>query len=427
MASGPSSTSGNQRKSKRRNLITIVAVVVILILILAIFLTHGGTKSGDVNLTSITVQWSGVTYTLLDTPYSSSNSSGGYGNSGFNFNTEFVDSGTCPSSGGCFDPGSTAFALTSITSGFQVNWVTACYQSKGYAPLVGPVFGKYFASPPSVPNGCNSAGPDVAMAGLTAGSEVFLTVDVQFSSAALGYSGPLELKATPVANVTITNKDPTITTLSCSPGTIAVDAVALCTVTVNDTATSPKATAAPAGYVNFTAPSGTFGPGRIPSCDLQALTTSSASCSVNYESATLGSVLIFADYGGDSIHQTSSAGFQLQTFEYALTVSPSSQSVAQGQTATYQVTATLMQGSATSNIPEVTLGIENCNPYSMTCTFSGAMITPTLAGNSTTLAVTPIPNTVQVPYSSTISVTGTTGTGDYALMIASNDVTIMVT
>lgn len=420
----PASPDAQMSRRRRNRLLAVVlaVLVIVLIVVAALASSSSSSSSGVVKLSAITIRWDGSTYTLLDNPYASKP-----GDKGFNFDAEFIDSGTCYSNSACFDPGTSSFSISSLTSGFQVVWVTACYSSLGYSALVGPIYGPYSSKPPVIPSGCLSGGTDVDMSGVTAGSSVSLTVDLQFTSSA-AYTGTLSLSASPVTtSITTTGAgDTTALNLDCSPGVVAMGALTPCTATVNDTATAPKATGAPTGYVNFTAPSGTFGPG--PSCQLQPSdsgTNSSSACTVNYLTATLGSVLVFASYGGDSGHAGSSAGFGVETFEYTLSVTPTSQSVAQGSGAAFTVTATIESESASQGLPNATLAVQICNTGTMTCTFSQADIVP--GGSPVILTITPITGTVQVPYTYSFAVIGMTGSGDYVFTVTSNTVSLDVT
>jgi hypothetical protein len=404
-----------------------VAVIVIAILLLVFALRPGASGgSGQVGFSGIDVQWNGGTYPLLDNPYSSSTADHGYGSAGFTFSAEFSDSGSCPGdSTSCFNPG-TNFSLTSATKGFTVSWVTACYQSRGYSALVGPIFYRYSASPGNPISGCASSGDDVEMAGVTAGTLVYLTVAVQFTTSS--YSGNLVLKATDTnQNVTVTTGDPTVLQLLCTPGAVVLQAVTPCTATVSDTGPAPTV---PTGVVNFTADSGQFGP-SLPSCTLAAspsAPSSAASCSVNYVPANLGGTDILASYSGDKSHVGSSAGFQVGAFEYSLALVPASESVAPGGSVTFTVNATLVAGSSTLGLPNVTLSVQSCTPGVMSCSFLQATVAPTTSGSTTILTISvPGQPAVQLPASFSLTVVGTTGSGDLVSMVDSNDVTLTIT
>jgi hypothetical protein len=98
--------------------------------------------------------------------------------------------------------------------------------------------------------------------------------------------------------------DPTSTTVTCSPGTVAVGQATSCTATVTDTASSGATT--PTGTVSFTsnASNGSF---ASSSCTLSPASTSGqASCSVSYLSGQTGVATITGSYAGDGSHLASS-------------------------------------------------------------------------------------------------------------------------
>jgi hypothetical protein len=268
------------------------------------------------------------------------------------------------------------------------------------------------------------------MANVKAGTLVYLTVDLQFTSSS-GYSGVLTLNGTPVTSSISTTSagDTTALSLVCTPGFVALGAVTPCTVTVNDTAAPPRATAAPSGYVNFTAPSGAFGPGQTQSCELSGApgNNSSATCMVTYLASAPGPILLFASYSGDAGHAYSTGGFQVETFEYSLAISPANKSVTQGENATYTVTATFQQGSGAAGLPNITLSSELCVSGYLKCTFSPAQLNASNGQLTSTMTILSIPGAVQVPYSDTFSVVGTTGSGDYVFMVTSNTAAFTVT
>jgi Bacterial Ig-like domain (group 3) len=103
-------------------------------------------------------------------------------------------------------------------------------------------------------------------------------------------------------------KDPTSTSVSCSPSTVVVAGSTTCTATVTDTASSGQAT--PTGTVDFSSDTsgGSFSPSA--SCTLTAMgTTDLASCPVTYTPGQVGSgtQTITASYKGDGGHAASSS------------------------------------------------------------------------------------------------------------------------
>jgi 6-phosphogluconolactonase len=96
------------------------------------------------------------------------------------------------------------------------------------------------------------------------------------------------------------------------------------------------------------------------------------------------------------------AVFTLIPFEFALSGTPASQSVAQGGTAEYTITATLVSGMAN----QVTLAVQSGCPVNATCTFSQPLLTPTIGGATSTL---------------TVSTAGGTPEGQASLVVTASD------
>jgi len=99
----------------------------------------------------------------------------------------------------------------------------------------------------------------------------------------------------------------TKTLVSCSQGSVLVNAPTTCTAKVTDNSTSPTV---PTGTVTFTTNSaGTFNPASA-TCTLAAGNAPKmATCSVSYTPTVTGKQLITGSYGGDSSHAKSSGGF----------------------------------------------------------------------------------------------------------------------
>jgi hypothetical protein len=101
-------------------------------------------------------------------------------------------------------------------------------------------------------------------------------------------------------------QDPTSTSVSCTPGTVAVGQASTCAATVSDTAASPTD---PTGTVSSSSSgTGSFSGGG--SCTLAATATTGVTrCQVSYTPSAVGagSHSITASYGGDSAHATSNA------------------------------------------------------------------------------------------------------------------------
>jgi hypothetical protein len=94
--------------------------------------------------------------------------------------------------------------------------------------------------------------------------------------------------------------DPTTTSVSCSPSTVAVGSPTVCTAAVGDRASSEKAT----GTVSFSGTSSTFFPGGN-TCTLTARPGGVESCTVGAESSTAGTRAVTAVYAGNTMHHKS--------------------------------------------------------------------------------------------------------------------------
>jgi len=105
--------------------------------------------------------------------------------------------------------------------------------------------------------------------------------------------------------VTVVPARSTSTSVSCSPGTVAVGTPSTCTATVTDTAAGTATT--PTGVVTVSS-SGRGALGGNP-CTLSQASPGLATCSVSYTPGASGSTrtdTITASYGGDAIHTGSS-------------------------------------------------------------------------------------------------------------------------
>jgi hypothetical protein len=170
------------------------------------------------------------------------------------------------------------------------------------------------------------------------------------------------------------SQHPTSTSVSCSPGTVAVGQSTTCTATVTDTASGGQTT--PTGTVSFSSDSsGTFSPGT--SCTLSG-SGSSASCSVSYapSSVNSGTHTITADYGGDSTHATSSGATTVTVTKRSTSTSvscaPGTVAVGQSTACTATVADT---GTGTQTTPSGTVSFTSSGPGSFggsPCTLSGS-------------------------------------------------------
>jgi virginiamycin B lyase len=99
--------------------------------------------------------------------------------------------------------------------------------------------------------------------------------------------------------------DPTSTTVSCTPATVAVGQPSTCTATVADSASSST----PTGTVNFTGNGATFFSGNP--CQLAPKTGGGASCTVGADFTSSETQSIAAAYSGDPVHDGSSGDMTL--------------------------------------------------------------------------------------------------------------------
>ncbi len=111
----------------------------------------------------------------------------------------------------------------------------------------------------------------------------------------------------------------TTTTVTCSPGTVAIDAKTTCTATVDDTAAGT--TSAPEGTVSFSSsgPGDFSNPqpgGTAPSCNLSAVDADTSSCTIEYTpTGNAGTHTITGSYtpagASTGVHDTSSDTFDV--------------------------------------------------------------------------------------------------------------------
>ncbi len=123
-----------------------------------------------------------------------------------------------------------------------------------------------------------------------------------------GGSETVDSTGMPLIEVTYTApKDPTATSVSCSPDTIAPWQRATCAATVTDTAVSPQA--APRGAVSFSSTGSSRSFAGASQCALvSAGDGRSATCSVSLTPAATGVVRVRAAYRGDDQHGASDGG-----------------------------------------------------------------------------------------------------------------------
>jgi len=136
----------------------------------------------------------------------------------------------------------------------------------------------------------------------------------------------------------IVTQDPTSTSLTCaSSGLLGVSSN--CVATVTDLGLTPST---PHGMVNFaTNKNGVF---NSNSCSLSGV-GASATCSVSYTPSIVGTHSIQASYVGDAAHSGSNSTFTLAVFDFAVSLTPTGQSVLPGESAGFTLRVTLVAGS----------------------------------------------------------------------------------
>jgi hypothetical protein len=135
----------------------------------------------------------------------------------------------------------------------------------------------------------------------------------------------------------------TTTSVSCSPSSVLAGTQTSCTATVSDVDGSSSST--PSGPVSFSSNSpGTFTPST--SCDLLG-TGALSSCSLQFRpsGSSVGVVSITTTYSGDASHQGSIGSVSLDIYDFALTATPSDQTVLRGGSAPFTVITSLVPGS----------------------------------------------------------------------------------
>ena len=183
--------------------------------------------------------------------------------------------------------------------------------------------------------------------------------------------------------------DPTTTSISCAPSSVAVNEATTCTATVADISVNQ---AIPTGTVTFTVngtcyTNGVYWTCQIPisSCTLGNPSTTSASCSVTYTSANCpcyawqtspGTYTITASYNGDMAHPDSSGSTSLNvtplnTTRTSVTCNPSQIVINQATSCTATVTDTSSKPSTPTGVVSpggCTLG--SATSSSASCTFT---------------------------------------------------------
>lgn len=160
----------------------------------------------------------------------------------------------------------------------------------------------------------------------------------------------------------------TSTTVTCTPGSVPVNAPTTCTATVSDT--SSGTTTTPTGSVSFSSGSGSFtNPGT--SCTL-----SGGSCTVDYTPApgSEGTNTITGSYDGDTDHSTSSNTFDVtatqRTTSTSVTCASASVPVNSPVTCTVTVADTDTGTPITPDGGTVTFSTSSSGTFSGTCMLS---------------------------------------------------------
>ncbi|MDA4137413.1 MAG: hypothetical protein OK449_10505, partial [Thaumarchaeota archaeon] len=162
------------------------------------------------------------------------------------------------------------------------------------------------------------------------------------------------------------------TSVSCTPSPVTVTTASTCTATV--------AAASPTGTITWkTNGTGTFSP---PSCAL-----SSSSCSVSYTPSVPSSVLITANYGGDTNNPESSGNYSLSVAKgittTTVTCSPSPITTGSPTTCSTSVSGVSPSGTVTW----ASSGVANFSPAT-TCTLSAGSCAVNYTPSSATSPVT---------------------------------------
>src|SRR5712691_3603678 len=176
-------------------------------------------------------------------------------------------------------------------------------------------------------------------------------------------------------------KDSTVTTVACSPSSVAINQATMCTVTVNDTTTIGPAS--PTGTVSF-ASSGAGAFAGSP-CTLVNQTITSSTCQVTYTpTGSEGTESITATYNGDAAHNgsTSSQAFVLtvtpRSTSTTVSCSPGSVVVNQATSCTAVVADSSGSGAITPAGNVVFAPGGSCTLVNESCSVS---ITPSTSGS----------------------------------------------
>ena len=128
--------------------------------------------------------------------------------------------------------------------------------------------------------------------------------------ALLGSTGASDIRTSfiaepggPIGIAMDANLDPTSTTVSCTPSTIAVQTPTSCTARVSDDTSASQ----PTGQIVFSSNSTTFFSGSSSDCTLAAGTGPFSTCTLAAVPLSAGSVPITATYAGDAAHYGGSA------------------------------------------------------------------------------------------------------------------------
>ena len=226
----------------------------------------------------------------------------------------------------------------------------------------------------------------------------------------------ITLSKTPLLNIIANPEqavpDPSGTTVTCTPGTVAVGQATSCTATVSDTATIDLKV--PTGTVTF-ASGATGGSFSSSSCTLAPNgTTYQSTCSVSYTPGKVGSgsETITGSYGGDGSHDPSSG-------QAALTVTPRATTTV----LTCQQHAVLLLDKCTATVTDSSPGAATTPTGTVTFAstgrglFGATQCTLSVGGTSASCAVyyTPAPGVQQVTASYSGDSTHKTSTGSSTL------------
>src|SRR6267143_83401 len=216
------------------------------------------------------------------------------------------------------------------------------------------------------------------------------------------------------ASVVVSPRTTSIIITCSSP--VTVNTASVCNVTVKDTSTAGM-TLTPSGVVGLSLGAGSTSTGTFgsPTCTLVLVDAASSSCVDDFTGSIAGSAIVSASYAGDTAYSGSQGSASVTvtpaapSFDYTLSISPTSASVVAGSSVTAILTASLTSGTAQP--VALTLSISPnpsiCQSSSLPCgtiTLAPTSISPTSTGVISALTIST--TTVAPPGTYTITITG---------------------